>query len=358
MTLPIVRPKHPSATGMLPKMIEIMNSGRVTNGGPFVQDFEKALTHLLDCPTLVFSSGMAALIAMLRAAEVQGDEVICPSLTFPATPHAIVMAGAKPVFCDIDETLTLDSYQAAKLMTHNTAAIMPVDPYGTLWDDTQVMGFDVPVLIDAAPSFGSHFVNSDRMKRGEAQIFSFHATKPFSTTEGGALCSYNEGLMRRAAEIRNFGLRGEDCFLPGFNGKMNEICAMIGLKQLEDWQHRASDRIDSARRLRNRLNEERIEGLRVQGNPAGQEGIWLYQPIFIEPEFGKSRDQVVRELNVHGVQTRTYYPACHKLTCYNKGQSLPVTERVASQVISLPVYDGMREDEIGQIVEALRKIRG
>lgn len=356
--LPLVRPTHPTATRLLPQLADILNSGNVTNNGPYVQQFEKSLSALLGVPTLVFSSGMAALIAMLRAVDVHGGSVICPSFTFAATPHAIVMAGADPLFVDIDPaTLTLDCGAIVRLgsRTRHTRAILGVDPYGICWAPPNVS--QMPVLIDAAPSFGSEVGGTFAVNRGQAQIFSFHATKPFSTMEGGALCTHDLDLLARAKAIRNFGQGDDgDCRQIGFNGKMLEICAAIGLKQLEDWQHRIPRRVESAIRLRQALVDLDIPGLRVQRAPLGQSPVWLYQPVFIEDGFGMGRDAVMAALALRGIQSRPYYRACHQLACYDRGESLPVTERLSAQVIALPVYDAMADDEIGQIATAFKEI--
>lgn len=360
--LPLVRPRHPTAIQLLPALKDILNSGVVTNNGPLVRLFEQSLTSLLGVPTLVFSSGMAALIAMLRAAGVAGGEVICPSFTFCATPHAIVLAGATPVFCDIDpKTLTLDNTDIERCRhRRDTRAILGVDPYGIGWQPEPCAE---PVLIDSAPAFGTS-VGDGFALRGLAQIFSFHATKAFSTMEGGALFSQDPDLTARARAIRNFGQDdGGDCLDVGFNGKMLEICAAIGLKQLEDWPHRLARRVEAAVRLRQALVDQSLPGLRVQRAPLGQSPVWLHQPVFIEPAFGLGRDAVMAALALKGIQTRPYYRACHQLACYTRmtthagPRHLPVTERLAAQVIALPVYDGMLDAEIAQIATAFRDIR-
>jgi dTDP-4-amino-4,6-dideoxy-D-glucose transaminase len=302
---------------------------------------------------------MAAMIAMLRAVDVAGGLVVCPSFTFPATPHAICMAGARPLFADIDpETLTLSKEGLRQVEGYPIKAILAVDPYGICWQQKDHFSW-IPILIDSAPSFGSEIDGMPAAGgRGTAQIFSFHATKPFSTMEGGALCSHDAKLMRRAAAIRNFGQDpgNGDFHDIGFNGKMLEICALIGLKQLEDWPTRAHRRMHAADRLANVLHG--IEGLRVQYAPAGQRPIWTYLPVFIEPEFGRSRLAVMGGLAALGIQTRAYYwPPCHKLACYDRGETLPVTELLSSQVISLPVYDSMTNDEIDHIAQSFRQIR-
>lgn len=350
--VPIVRPQHPTAVQLLPGLNDILNSGTVTNNGPYVQKFEAALTDLLGVPTIVFSSGMAALVAMLRATGVVGVDVICPSFTFPATPHAIVLAGGRPKFVDVDPiNLCLDNDAISSV---EAGAVLGVDPYGICWQPPPNLA--IPVLIDAAPSFGSMVADDPPVQRGLAQVFSFHATKPFSTMEGGALCTDDAEFLEIARRIRNFGQDASgDCPDIGFNGKMLEICALIGLKQLEDWQHRSYRRTELAVVLGAEMR--RFTGLRAPAAPAGQAPIWTYRPVFVEPEFGVSRDEVIKGLHDRGIGARAYYCACHKLSCYADGTSLPVTERLAASVIALPVYDDMTDRDIAAIVNAFKEIR-
>jgi dTDP-4-amino-4,6-dideoxyglucose len=360
--LPIVRPHHPPLSHFKVALSDALKSGRVTNNGRWVQLFERRLSEVLGSPTIVFNNATSALIAMLRACDVEGSKIICPSFTFAATPHSIVMAGASPVFADIEpDTLCLDNEDvnaAIKAADGPVSAILGADPYGICWEPPVRKGVDT--LIDAAPSFGSMVAGRQPSKRGRAQVFSFHATKPFSTTEGGALCSDDLDLIERARAIRNFGQdTAGDCKHIGFNGKMNEFCALVGVMQLEHFTVRSAQRAESASRLRRGL--QGIRGLRVQGAPARQSPIWTYRPIFIEPSFGVPRDDVVYKLRQRGIGVRTYYTPCHKLSCYvsreTKRKTLPVTEGLARQVIALPVYDDMDDAQIERIAKAFQEIR-
>lgn len=371
--IPIVRPSHPRLAEFDTRFDAILKSGKLTNNGQYVQEFEAELTKILGVPTICFSSGMAALIAMLRAVDVEHGEVIVPSFTFPATPHAVVLAGAKPVFADIlDDTLCLDPEDVERQINHHTVAVLGVDPYGLMWEPPAHWGDQIDVLIDSAPSFGSTLNGSLGANRGRAQIYSFHATKVFSTMEGGCLCTSDHELMEKAKRIRNFGQDSDGAVTEfGFNGKMMEICALIGLKQLETFDIRLASRVARASALRQALDG--IEGLRVQRAPAGQSPNWTYQPVFVEPEFGKDRDTVVAESHKRDIMVRVYYPACHELACYspmnkhmmgfpragnNPIARLSVTRRLASQVISVPVFDDMTDQEIDIIAKAFREIRG
>lgn len=354
--LEIVRPTHPAPVTFFKDFSDALDGGILTNNGPYVQAFEAALTEHLGMPTIVFSSGQTALMTMLAAAGIRSGEVICPSFTFCATPHAVRWVGATPVFADIDaDTLCLDPVSVRSAITGKTRAILGVDPYGIMCDSDGLdrISGGLPVFLDSAPSFGS---TAALPRYFDAQIFSFHATKALSTMEGGALCSYDSEFIERAKQIRNFGQDAHgDCLYPGLNGKMLEICAIIGLKQLESWSQKVRWRMTFADELADAIAD--IPGVTVIRAPHGQHPVWLYRPILIEDKFGLSRDAVVAELKKAGINTRTYYRPCHTLSCYYVGQSLPVTEIIANKVIALPVYNNMQPDEIMMIADMLRKIQ-
>jgi dTDP-4-amino-4,6-dideoxygalactose transaminase len=355
--LPIVRPTFPPLASIAKRFSESLASGFVTNDGPYVREFEAALTEYLGVPTIAFSSGMAALIAMLMVEDVAGCEVICPSFTFCATPNAIRLAGGKVVFADIDpDTLTLAPADVARKITTRTKAILGVDVYGICCNHeglqriADIMNY--ALLFDSAPAFGSLVNGAPTGRYGRAQIFSFHATKPFTTMEGGCLCSNDEGFISRAKKIRNFG---QPSSLVGFNGKMMEVCALIGLEQLKDFKYMKSPvRFSAQWTMQARLSD--ISGVRLVKIPEDHCPIWTYYPILIdEAKFGMSRDAVVEVLARRGIMVRIYYPAMHLDEAYRDERvSLPVTERVASQVIALPIYNDQTASECERIAGALR----
>lgn len=358
MKLPIVRPSFPRLDSFADAFEQSLRSGVVTNGGQHVQAFEAALSEYLGAPTICFNNGHTALMAMLRAGIRACGEIVLPSFTFVSTIHAVHWAGAKPVFADIDpETLTLDPLDVVRKVTDRTVAILGVDAYGICCDYEALQEIadrsGAMFLCDSAPAFGSEYRGVLTGYFAEAQMFSFHATKPFAVGEGGAICSENEQLIERARRIRNFG-QGPDGTIAelGLNGKMQEVCALIGLEQLKDWPERRADRIDSAARLAEGLAE--IGGVTVIKGPGSQEPIWCYRPILIDPfKFDLSRDQVIERLHKRGVMARKYYwPPLHGAV-----GMLPVTERVANQVIALPLYDRMFGGEIDMIEKSLRDIR-
>lgn len=354
-----MRPTFPPLASISDRFATALESGVVTNDGPAVREFEAELTAHLGAETICFSSGMAALVAMLMVEGVEGKEVICPSFTFCATPHAIRLAGGKVVFADIDPvTLTFDPVDVERKIRPRTKAILGVDVYGICCDYSALSVLssetDVRLILDSAPAFGSTWYGRPIACPMDApQIFSFHATKPFAVGEGGALCSTDRHFIEAAKKIRNFGMPGR----VGFNGKMQEVNALIGLEQMKSLFKLLPVRTAAQTALHAALH--RIPGLTCIVPPVHQVPIWAYYPILIdEAEFGMSRDAMMTALERRGIMTRRYYPAMHLDDSYTAERtSLPVTERVASQVIALPIYNDMTEYEVDRIAGAVREIR-
>jgi dTDP-4-amino-4,6-dideoxygalactose transaminase len=302
----------------------------------------------------------------LRAAGISGGEVIVPSFTFSATPHAIKWVGAEPVFADIldDQTMRLDPDDVERRITDRTVAILAVDAYGIASDYASLARvaerYKLRFLVDSAPSFGTRINGQLVGGCADAQMFSFHATKAFATMEGGCVCSHDAELLTRVKAMRNFGqVDGADCHEPGLNGKMLEISALIGLEQLKTFEQAIATRRHAVERMRTGLSK--IPGLRVGREPAGVQTNWLYLPVVVDAgEFGLDRDALASALEMHNVFVRKYYsPPCHHMTAYNTQRevNLAVTERIAYNVIALPVYNDMTDEECDLIVAAIRYAR-
>jgi dTDP-4-amino-4,6-dideoxy-D-glucose transaminase len=364
--LHIVRPRFPRTEQFLTAFEKALETGQVTNNSRWVVEFEARLSEYLGVPTLVFCNGQIGMMAMLRAAGITGGEVIVPSFTFSATPHAVRWVGAEPVFADIldDHTMRLDPSDVERRITDRTVAILAVDAYGVASDYATLARIaarhKLKFLVDSAPSFGTR-VNG-RLVGGfaNAQMFSFHATKAFSTMEGGCVCSHDAELLARVKAMRNFGqVDGADCHEAGLNGKMLEISAIIGLDQLKTFEQAIATRRHAVERMRTGLS--RIPGLQVGQEPAGVESNWLYLPIVVNAaEFGLDREALASALEKHNVFVRKYYsPPCHHMTAYaaQKELRLAVTERIAYSVIALPVYNDMTDEECDLIVAAIQCVR-
>src|SRR6516162_2094176 len=364
--LQIVRPVFPDAHSFLAPLQAALASGQVTNGGHWVSEFERQLSEYLGVPTLVFCNGQMALMTMLRAGGVESGEVIVPSFTFPATPHAVRWCGAEPIFADIapDGSLCLDPDDVERKVTSRTVAILGVDAYGIACDYARLTEIGrrhgLKVVFDSAPSFGTRVDGGLVGRFGDAQMFSFHATKAFTTMEGGCLCTHDPEIFARAKAIRNFGQMADgDCDEPGINAKLTEVCALIGIEQLKSFEQAALTRRRAVARMREGLSQ--LPGLTVASAPDNQEPIWLYLPVFIdEREFGLGRDAAAAALAAENLHVRKYYsPPCHHMRAYGASRevSLPRTEAGAYTVLALPVYNDMTEDECDGIVQAFLKVQ-
>lgn len=360
-----MRPSFPKAGQFLAAFEKALETGQVANNSRWVVEFETRLSEYLGVPTLVFCNGQIGMMTMLRAAGITGGEVIVPSFTFSATPHAVRWVGAEPVFADIldDLTMRLDPSDVERRITDRTVAILAVDAYGVASDYTSLADIAkrhrLKFLVDSAPSFGTR-VNG-RLVGGfaDAQMFSFHATKAFSTMEGGCVCSHDSELLARVKALRNFGqVDGADCHESGLNGKMLEISALIGLEQLKTFEHTVATRRRAVERMRSGLSQ--IPGLLVGREPAGVQANWLFLPVVVDIErFGLDREALASALEKHDVFVRKYYsPPCHHMTAYRtqKEVKLDVTERTAYNVISLPLYNDMTDEECDLIVAAIQHV--
>jgi dTDP-4-amino-4,6-dideoxyglucose len=362
--LNIVRPSFPAVDTFLPSFRAALAAGQVTNNGRWVLEFEQRLSEYLGVPTLAFCNGQLALMTMLRAAGIEKGEVIVPSFTFPATPHAVRWCGAEPVFADIGPggSMCLDPRDVERRITSKTVAILGVDSYGIACDYANLTELgrrrDLKVLFDSAAAFGTRLGEGPVGGYGDAQIFSFHATKAFPTMEGGCLCSHDEQLVARAKAIRNFGQDANgDCAEAGLNGKLTEICALIGLEQLKGFDHLAEGRRHAVQKMAAGLRQ--IPGLTLAQVPDNQEPIWLYLPVIIDKDrFGLDRDEVAAIFEKENLFVRKYFsPPCHHLSAYRaKGEfSLLHTEAIAYNVIALPVYSDMTDFECEGIVQLFRE---
>jgi dTDP-4-amino-4,6-dideoxyglucose len=363
--LNIVRPSFPPVESFLAAFRAALAAGQVTNNGQWVLEFERKLSEYLGVPTLAFCNGQLALMTMLRAAGIEGGEVIVPSFTFAATPHAVRWCGAEPVFADIthDGSMCLDPGDVERKITPRTVAILGVDAYGIACDYATLTKLGrrkgLKVLFDSAASFGTRLGGRPIGGYADAQIFSFHATKAFPTMEGGCLCSHDRELLEHAKAIRNFGQgAGGDCAEAGLNGKLTEICALIGLEQLKAFEERAAGRRRAVERMRAGLMQ--IPGLTLAQPVGDQEPIWLYLPVIIDKDkFGLNRDEVAAAFEKENLFVRKYYsPPCHHMSVYRgRGElSLPRTEAVAYNVVALPVYNDMTEFECNGVVQLFREV--
>jgi len=328
----------------------------LSNDGPLVREFEARVADYLGVKHCVaITNGTIALEILIKAAGLSG-EVIVPSWTFIATVHALQWRGITPVFADVDpETQCLDPESVRSKITDRTTGILAVHLWGRAAPVAELEQIasehGLTMLYDAAHAFGVSV--GDRMvgSFGAAEILSFHATKFFNAIEGGAIVTNDDELAGRARLMRNFGFSGEDNVISeGTNGKMTEICAAMGLSNF--------DGLDELIAV-NRRNYEAyvagvdgLPGLRILPIDSVSRSNYQYVVLLVNEDSPVTRDDLLAELRRNNVLARRYFwPACHRMEPYRTlqpdvGAELPVTERIADQVIVLPSGTAVSEDDV------------
>jgi dTDP-4-amino-4,6-dideoxygalactose transaminase len=333
------------------ELLDCMFSNRwFTNYGPLVRILQSRLEEKLGVRHCIpLCNGTIALELAYRAMGLRG-EVILPSFTFVATAHALQWQEITPVFCDIRESdFTIDPGCIDDLVTERTSAIVGVHVYGNPCDHGAISAVasrhGLPVVYDAAHAFMNETGGVSVCRLGALSVLSFHATKFFSTFEGGAIATDDDGLAEKIRLMMNFGFGGREkdrVDYIGTNGKMTEICAAMGLSMLEQ-----VDRLKEVNRTNFEVYRESLDGIPgvCLREPSAMltDQNWQYVIATVDSEaFGLSRDELVTVLEAENILARRYfYPGCHRMEPYrstfpNKSRSLPVTDRLSEMVISLP----------------------
>lgn len=361
------RPNIGDTKALFARLSDILERRWLTNNGPYLTAFEERIAeicHVRHC--VAVSNATAGLEIAIHALDLKG-EVIIPSFTFVATAHALKWLGVRPVFCDIDPaTHNLDPAGVSRLINPRTTGILGVHVWGRACDVERLTEIakthQLRLLFDAAHAFGCSHKGTMIGNFGDAEVFSFHATKFFNTLEGGAIVTNDDILADRLRLMRNFGFRGYDNVIDvGTNGKMNEFSAAMGLTGLES--------LDTFITVNHRNYSEYMTAL--QGIP----GIHLlgydeteamnYQYVVLEVDnslSGITRDQLIEILHAERILARRYfYPGCHRMEPYrslygNLGQQLPNTERLTEQVLSLPTGTATEPEDIQTICNIIRFI--
>lgn len=361
--LHVGRPNIGSREDFLRYVGEILDRRWLTNNGPVVQEFERRVADYHDVQHCVaMCNGTVALEIAIRATGLTG-EVIIPSYTFVATAHALHWQGITPVFADIDPgTHNLDPESVSRLISPRTSGIMGVH----LWGRCAPVGAlqqladenDLKLLYDAAHAFGCSSSGTMVGNFGDCEVLSFHATKFFNTFEGGAVLTNDSELAETMRLMRNFGFAGMDNVIhPGINGKMTEICAAMGMVNLDAIDSVVDTNRENFRVYREELS--RLRGVKLFDLDEVERQNYQYVLIEVGSDCAATRDQIVDALHAENVVARRYFwPSCHKMAPYNElfpdaEKALPVTKLVAERVIVLPTGTTVDEEMIRTVVEII-----
>lgn len=359
------RPNLGDRARLLERINHLLDERWLTNAGPYVQEFEARVAQTIGVKHCVaMCNATIALEIAIRALSLTG-EVIVPSMTFIATPHALQWQQITPVFCDIDpETLTLDPARIAELITPRTTGIIGVHLWGRACDTDALAQLahthNLRILYDAAHAFASTHHGRMIGNFGDAEVFSFHATKFFNTFEGGAVVTNNDDLAAKMRLMKNFGFAGYDNVVyVGTNGKMSEVSAAMGLTGLESLEEFIS--VNQAHYAQYVRELEPLPGVRVLSYDAGERANYQYVVLDIDAaQTGVTRDALLEVLWAENVRARRYfYPGCHRMEPYRSlypmtHRWLPVTEAVVERVLVLPTGTAVSADDIRAICQLLR----
>lgn len=357
----VTRTSMPPFEEYVNEIKDLWDSHWITNMGSKHRRFEAALKSYLGCDYLtLFTNGHNALECAIEAFGLTG-EVITTPFTFASTTHAIVRKGLAPVFADINpDDCTIDPTSIEQLITPYTSAIVPVHVYGNLCDVEAIQKiadrYGLKVIYDAAHAFGVKLNGVSAAAFGDANMFSFHATKVFNSIEGGAVCFKDPELKSALNELKNFGIVGpEEVERIGGNAKMNEFCAAMGLCNLRHVEDEIKARAKVESRYRDRLSG--VKGLTLIDQPPGIESNHAYMPVFIEDSFGSTRDEVFDTLFEQGVISRKYfYPLTSDFACYRNSfdsSKTPIARDRANRVLALPMYGELSEKEVDRICNVI-----
>ena len=360
----VTQPCLPPLEEFMPYLQQIWQNKWLTNNGPLHQQLEKELTEYLGVKYIsVFSNGTLALITALQALNITG-EVITTPFSFVATTHSLWWNKIKPVFVDIEpEYLNLDPTKIEAAITPQTTAIMPVHVYGNPCkvDEIQAIAdkHGLKVIYDAAHAFGVKKDGNSILNYGDLSVLSFHATKVYSTIEGGAIICHTEEMKHHIDNLKNFGFRGETVVEePGINAKLNEVQAAYGLLQLKYVDDFIAKRKEITELYRSLLKD--IPGIRFLDDMEGVTHGYSYFPILIDKEkFGKSRDEVYEHLKSHNIYSRRYfYPLISSFEPYNTLEgstptNLKVAHKAAENVLCLPIFVELEDKQVVDIVNLL-----
>lgn len=363
--LHVGRPNIGDRARLLERFNNILDTKWLSNMGPYEKEFEQRIAKVIGAKhCIAMCNATVALEIAIRALGMKG-EVIVPSFTFVATAHALQWQQITPVFCDIDpETHCLDPRAVQKMITPRTTGIIGVHLWGhacNIEELTEIATRNkLGLLFDAAHAFGCSQRGRMIGNFGDAEVFSFHATKFFNTFEGGAVVTSNDELAGKIRLMKNFGFADYDQVIYiGTNGKMNEVSAAMGLSSLDSLE----EFVQANRRNYNQYREEltNIPGVRLFAYDDTEKCNYQYIVVEIdEPVTGISRDELVKVLWAENVVARRYfYPGCHRMEPYRSyyphaGLMLPATEKLVEKVLILPTGMAVREHEVDQVCRILK----
>jgi dTDP-4-amino-4,6-dideoxygalactose transaminase len=362
--LHVGRPNRPDKQAFFQHADDIWESAWLTNHGPKVKQFEAELAQMLGVKhAITVCNATIGLQIAIRALGMDG-EVIVPSFTFVATAHSLEWQGITPVFCDVDpETHCMDPARIEQLITPRTTGIIPVHVWGNICEVEAIQAIadkhKLKVLYDAAHAFGCDHKGRMIGSFGDAEVFSFHATKVLNTFEGGCITTNDDEVARIIRLMINFGFIGKDQVTHvGTNGKMSEISAAMGLASLQAFDGFVAHNRNNFQHYRRRIAE--MPHLSIVEHSEQEKRNFHYIIVRLADDAGINRDTIVTTLEQENVLARRYFhPGCHHMEPYrsyypNAGLLLPVTEKLTEVLFCLPNSTATSDSDVEKICDLLQ----
>jgi perosamine synthetase len=353
----------------------VIKRGSYWADGPEIKEFEDKLSNYFNIKnTITFNSGTSALHAILLAYSITSGEVIVPSMSFIATANCVFLAGAKPIFADIEEeTLGLDPNDVENKITSKTRAIIPMHYGGKVCKNIEILREiadrkNLILIEDNAESFGASINNKYAGTIGDSGMLSFCQNKIITTGEGGAVITNNKDIAKKLTLIRSHGRvekEGIDYFSTisemdyievGYNYRMPTICASLGISQLE--------KINTIIRLRRQVGEYYNQNLKsineIQILPELEGSKTVYQLYSIFLRNFERRKELQDYLLENGIYTKVYFYPIHLKTFYKKKfgyqeGTLPVTEKISKKILTLPFSLRFSQQDQDYVINTIKK---
>ena len=331
------------------------------SGGPFVEELEATARAFSGSPyCLAVSNGTAAIhLAYLALGLKAGDEVIVPGFCYLAAANIALLMGLSPVFVDVDPStycVTAEKIQGA--ITKKTKLIVVVHTYGNVCPMDEIMvlakSCEIPVLEDAAESLGSQYQGRQSGTIADIGTYSFHATKTITTGEGGMVLTGRKDLADKAMLYRTHGVLGKRYWheVPGHNFRLTNLQAALGCAQFKKIDH-----IFAERRRVHASYRRLIEGQKgiilQRFDPDVEPVLWALAAELDQKYFPQGRDRVMAQLAEQGIETRNGFYSANQLKIYSNVKSIPVSDRLAKNVISLPTFPTLKDEQIDFIAKAI-----
>jgi dTDP-4-amino-4,6-dideoxygalactose transaminase len=362
-SIPILRPMLPDIKTLMPRLKKAFQSGQITNASN-VKDFEALAAEYLGVKyCIAVSSCTSGLILVQKCLGLKG-EVIVPSFTFHATAHSILWNSLTPVFVDCrPDTFNIDEKKIESLINKKTSAILAVYLYGNPPAIAELQHiadkYNLKLIFDSAHAFGSRYKGIKAGRFGDAEVFSLSPTKLLIAGEGGIAATNDKTLADSLKVARNYGDSGNyDCAFNGFNARMAEFNAILGIEGLKI--------VDKKIKRRNEIAElytdffTNYKGVSFQKIEKNNLSTFKDYSIIIDPDImGIDRDIIAIALEKENIVTKKYfYPPVHMQKAYKSynGSDLEITEKLSSRVLSFPIYCSLTDEMIDKICYAFTEI--